>query len=75
MCCSCHFQSNNPEAVKVHLAEHVLQQKETRRVKSNVEKYKDKMLKSKNWRNMYDNHGNPLFDSTDSETDTYEDEE
>ena len=35
---------------------------------SNTRKYKKAMLDSKNWRDMYDDEGNPLFESTDSDT-------
>ena len=37
-------------------------------MKSKCKKYKETMLKSKNWRDMYDDEGNPIFDSTDNDT-------
>ena len=67
-CSSCHFQSNKPEAVKRHLTEHLLQPKDKVKIKSKCKQYKEKMLKSKNWRDMYDHEGNPIFESTDNDT-------
>ena len=73
-CSSCHFQSNKPEAIKRHLKQHVLQPKDRLKMKSKCKKYKETMLKSKNWRDMYDDQDNPIFDSSDSNTSSeYED--
>ena len=65
---NCHFKSNIPETIKSHLTVHVLEPKERLKLKSQSKKYKEAMYKSKNWRDMYDNIGNPLFDSSDSDT-------
>ena len=67
-CNTCHFKSNIPETIKSHLTAHVLEPKERLKLKSQSKKYKEAMYKSKNWRDMYDNIGNPLFDSSDSDT-------
>ena len=67
-CSTCHFQSNNPVAIKTHLTNHVIQPKDKLSMKSKCKKYKETMLKSKNWRDMYDDEGNPIFDSTDNDT-------
>ena len=66
-CISCHFESNKPESIKIHLTMHVLRPKDKLKMKSKCKEYKEKMLKSKNWRDMYDHEGNPIFDSSDSE--------
>ena len=66
-CSTCHFESNNPVAIKSHLAEHVLKPKQKAKVKSKTRKYKKAMLDSKNWLDMFDDEGNPFFDSTDSD--------
>ena len=36
--------------------------------------YKEPILQSSNWRDMFDNEGNPLFDSTDDENSRYNDD-
>ena len=67
-CSTCKFQSNKPEAIKTHLTNHVLKPKDKIKIKSKARKYKAAMLKSKNWRDMYDCDGNPIFESSDSDT-------
>ena len=67
-CNTCHFKSNIPEAIKSHLTAHVLKPKDKLKLKSKCKKYKEAMYKSKNWQDMYDEVGNPIFDSTDSDT-------
>ena len=62
-CCNiCNFESNNPEYIKKHLAEHTLTPKIvlTNNVKSK-EEFKAR-LKTKDWHNAYDEFGNPLYD-------------
>ena len=66
-CNTCHFKSNIPEVIKNHLAEHVIQPKDKAKVRSKTREYKKAMYKSKNWQDMYDNIGNPIFDSTDND--------
>ena len=59
-----------------HLAEHTLTSKEKIDVKSLAicKKNKEAILNSKRWRDMYDDQGNPLFETTDEENSS-EDEE
>ena len=42
-CSSCHIESNNPVAIKNHIAEHVLQPKQKAKIKSNTRKHKKAM--------------------------------
>ena len=42
-CSSCHIESNNPVAIKNHIAEHVLQAKQKAKIKSNTRKNKKAM--------------------------------
>ena len=62
-CSTCNFQSNDTETVKNHLAEHVLQPKVTVELNSKSMKDKKAMLKSSDWRDMFDYDGNPLCES------------
>ena len=72
-CNTCKFKSNIPEVIKAHLAKHVLQPKDKNVIKTKTKEYKKAMLSSKNWRDMFNNEGDPIFDSTDSdESSSYE---
>ena len=73
-CNICNFESNNPEYMKKNLAEHTLTPKIvfTNNVKSKKE-FKA-LLKTKDWRDAYDEFGNPLYDTTDSEQSSDEEE-
>ena len=67
-CSMCDFQSNDSQSVKNHLACHVL--------KSNASKQerKELILKVGNWRDLYDDDGNPMYDSTDSDSSSHDEE-
>ena len=67
------FESNNSEALKNHLAEHTLTQKEDPGNLSISKRNKEAILKSSNWPDMYDEEGNPLFDTTDDENSSEDD--
>ena len=62
-CSLCKFESNDTEIIKNHLATHVLQTKKS--PKKITRKERDALLKTKNWRDVYDEHGNPLYETTD----------
>ena len=73
-CNSCSFESNNPELIKNHLAEHTLTPK---LVSTNIVKSKEEikaLLKTKDWHDTYDDFGNPLYETTDSEQSSEEKE-
>ena len=56
-CNTCKFKSNIAEAIKTHLAKHVLQPKDKRVIKTKTKEYKKVMLSSKNWCDMFNNEG------------------
>ena len=66
-CNICNFESKDLEYIKKHLAEHTLTPKIvfTNNVKSKEEC--KALLKTKDWRDAYDELGDPLYDTTDSE--------
>ena len=86
-CSICKFESNDIDAVKNHLAEHALEKTKSSKNKSNSEEPKVKakskaeskaeakaeILKTGDWRDLYDAVGNPLFETSDESSD--EDEE
>ena len=74
-CSICNFESNHSEAIKNHLAEHTLSPKEDPGNLSISKRNKEAVLKSSNWRDMYDEEGNPLFDTTDDENGSEDDSE
>ena len=62
-CSLCKFESNDTDLIKNHLATHVLQTKKSSKKITREER--DAILKTKDWRDMYDEHGNPLYETTD----------
>ena len=58
VCNMCIFESKNNEQIKNHLGKHTL----------SSSKYQyEALCKSKNWQDAYDDEGNPLYETTDSE--------
>ena len=82
-CSICKFQSNDTDVVKNHLAEHALKKTKSSQNKSNSEeakvkakskaeskaKAKAEILKTGDWRDLYDSVGNPLFETSDESSD------
>ena len=69
-CMTCDFKSNKATRIKKHLRGHVLQPKEDIALIANKIKRKTNfklLVNSKNWRDAYDDEGNPLYSSSDSE--------
>ena len=66
-CSRCSFKSNNSDDVKNHLASHVFQK--NTKIKAPVKSREAEALakKSGDWRDLFDNDGNPLDDSSQSE--------
>ena len=67
----CEFNSNDPETVKRHLTEHAMQPKqkpkEDNTMKLLPNKLKKAVLEAGDFTDLYDEKGNPLYESTDSE--------
>ena len=66
-CNICNFESNDPNNIKNHLAEHAISPKI---VSTNIPVSKEQfkaLLKNKDWHDAYDEHGNPWYETTDSE--------
>ena len=68
-CSMCDFNSNDPETVKKHLTEHALKPKpkEDITMKLLPNKLKKAVLEAGDFTDLYDEKGNPLYESTDSE--------
>ena len=66
-CTICNFESNIPNDIKNHLAEHTLSPKILSAKNAKTREEIKALLNTKDWRNAYDEHGNPLYESTDSE--------
>lgn len=73
-CSLCSFESNVSKDIKDHLADHTLTTKVGSENLSISKRNKEAILKSKNWRDMYDDEGNPLFETTDEENSSEDDE-
>ena len=65
-CSLCKFESNDTGIIKNHLANHVLQHKKS--PKKITREERDAIMKTKDWRDMYDEEGNPLYETTDEES-------
>ena len=65
VCSLCNFESNDTNLIRKHLAQHTQSQNEVSK-KISKSQYKS-LLKSKDWRDAYDDEGNPLYDTTSSE--------
>ena len=65
VCNICSFESNNTEQIKNHLAKHTLSPKA--KTKPMSKSQYEALCKSKNWQDAYDDEGNPLYETTDSE--------
>ena len=74
VCSICNFQSNIAKDIKTHIAEHTLTPKVLSEKIAICKENKEAILKSKDWRDMYDEQGNPLFESTDDENSSEEEE-
>ena len=69
----CKFKANIPEAIKTHLTKHVLQPKDKHVIKTKTKEYKKSILSLNTWHDMFNNEGEPVLDSTDSdESSSYE---
>ena len=66
-CSMCDFNSNDLETVKSHLTEHALRPKENTIKKLLPNKLKKAVLQAGDFTDLYDEKGNPLYESTDSE--------
>ena len=66
-CSNCQFTSNDTEVIQNHLSEHVLRPKESNEVRENERNRLKALMNSKNWRDAYDDDGNPLLSSSESE--------
>ena len=64
-CYLCNFESSDTNLIKKHLARHTQSPKVISK-KISKSQYKS-LLKSKDWRDAYDDEGNPLYDTTSSE--------
>ena len=74
VCSICSFESNIDKDIKNHLAEHTLTPRVDSEKLAICRENKKAILKSSNWRDMYDDQGNPLFDSTDDENSSEDNE-
>ena len=72
-CSLCKFKSNDEGAVKKHLIRHVPKppQKSTRATKTRKEQ--ELIIQTGSLLDLYDDDGNPLYDSTDSESSNNDD--
>ena len=57
----CDFKSNDSQGVNNHLICHVLKPKASKKER------KELILKLGNWRYLYDDDGNPMYDTSESE--------
>ena len=69
-CSLCEFKSNDPATVKMHLTEHALKPKENIAKKLLPNRLKKAVLEAGSFIDLYDNEGNPLYESTDSEAES-----
>ena len=75
-CSKCDFQSNSGEDVKNHLVGHVIVQTQPLENKQKTKKeMKELILKTGDWRDLYDHEGNPMYDTTESEFSSDDDQE
>ena len=75
VCNVCYFESNIAKTIKAHLADHTPTQREDSKKLAICKENKKAILISCNWRDMYDDQGNPLFDTTDDENSSVDNEE
>ena len=71
-CTFCNFESNIPNDIKNHLAEHTLSPKIVSAKNGKTKEEIRALLNTKDWRDAYDEHGNPLYETTDSENSAVE---
>ena len=65
ICNMCNFESNNTEQSKNHLGKHTISSKAKTKAMS---KYQyEALCRFKNWHDAYDDEGNPLYETMDSE--------
>ena len=65
----CDFESNNSDDIKNHLTNHVTKKDKTKEKSREAKEAAKKAAKeSGDWRDLYDNDGNPLYDSSESES-------
>ena len=70
-CSQCEFKSNDDEGVKDHLTSHAMKsyvKAKPRKTRKEMELIK----KAGSFRDLYDDKGDPLYDTTDSESDDSE---
>ena len=71
-CSQCDFKSNDDEGVKDHLTSHAMKsyiKAKPRKTRTEMELIK----KAGSFRDLYDDKGDPLYDTTDSESSESED--
>ena len=72
-CSLCKFKSNDEEAVKNHLIRHVPKPPEKSTKAAKTRKEQELIIQNVSLLELYDDDGNPLYDSTDSESSNIDD--
>ena len=67
-CSLCEFTSNDDETVKTHLINHVPKPPEKSVRTAKTKKEQELIIKAGSLLDLYDDDGNPLYDSTDSDS-------